>query len=192
MRRNELGAFKDHTGQIYNRLTVLGRGENIGKHIRWKVRCQCGTETEIDAYALSHGKTQSCGCLQRERLGEASKVKPFESIYKALCNAARYSGNFIFLTYEQYVGIAESEPPCHYCGSQLIWCRHHKKGVPFGYNLDRINNDSGYTMSNVLPCCMECNYIKKCLPYDEAFVMIQALKEFRKLKQQNHLQEEHA
>lgn len=41
---------------------------------------------------------------------------------------------------------------CHYCGKNL-------EGNT-GANLDRIDNNKGYTPDNVLPCCGECNRIR--------------------------------
>lgn len=49
---------------------------------------------------------------------------------------------------------------CYYCGSgpkKII----SKSGVIFRYNgLDRVSSVSGYTNSNVLPCCADCNFLK--------------------------------
>jgi hypothetical protein len=39
--------------------------------------------------------------------------------------------------------------PCSYCGSKV-------KRV----GLDRINNNKGYDLDNVVPCCATCNYMK--------------------------------
>lgn len=38
--------------------------------------------------------------------------------------------------------------PCHYCGGQLC-----KSGV----GLDRLDNQKGYCLTNVVPCCGICN-----------------------------------
>src|SRR5690625_381065 len=50
-------------GAKYNRLTVIEHSERSG----WsKVRCECGTEKEMDNYQLKSGRTKSCGCLRKE------------------------------------------------------------------------------------------------------------------------------
>lgn len=61
----------DHTGQVFDRLTVVERAEDYvtpkGKrHVRWRCRCECGTETLVLASALR--RTKSCGCLRAEVL----------------------------------------------------------------------------------------------------------------------------
>ena len=37
---------------------------------------------------------------------------------------------------------------CHHCGGE-------------GYGIDRLNSSQGYTISNSVPCCSECNYSKR-------------------------------
>lgn len=59
--------FLDLKGQRFDRLTVLLRIANKpGRHARWKCRCDCGNEKEIDSAALRFGRTRSCGCLQKQ------------------------------------------------------------------------------------------------------------------------------
>ena len=45
-----------------------------------------------------------------------------------------------------------TEEGCHYCGCELP-----KKA---GSGLDRIDNDRGYHLDNVLPCCTICNKVR--------------------------------
>lgn len=60
---------------------------------------------------------------------------------------------------------------CHYCISPL-----NKTGC----GLDRIKNDIGYTIDNVVPCCWECNAIKgDRLTYEEMMLVAKVLVEFR-------------
>lgn len=58
--------FIDLTGETFGRLTVLSRAEDIAGRVSWNCRCSCGKELVARAYNLRGGKTQSCGCLQRE------------------------------------------------------------------------------------------------------------------------------
>jgi hypothetical protein len=46
--------------------------------------------------------------------------------------------------------------PCHYCGSEIETV-----------GLDRMDNSIGYTLSNIVPCCKKCNYMKKNMNYNE-------------------------
>lgn len=62
----------DLTGQKFGRLTVLYRDTEAEKlrkdrHAMWKCQCECGNQTTVVGKDLRAGKTQSCGCLQKER-----------------------------------------------------------------------------------------------------------------------------
>lgn len=60
-------AFKDLTGMRFGRLVVQKRAENNKwGQAQWICLCDCGNETKVDAGNLVKGKTQSCGCLQKE------------------------------------------------------------------------------------------------------------------------------
>lgn len=51
----------DLTGQVFGRLTVIGRSSRS-----WECLCTCGTTTIVrSGYDLRH-RTKSCGCLRRE------------------------------------------------------------------------------------------------------------------------------
>lgn len=49
--------------------------------------------------------------------------------------------------------------PCFYCGDILN-----------DYKWDRVNNDLGYSVGNVVPCCTSCNMMKMTLLKDQ-FIM---------------------
>jgi hypothetical protein len=58
---------KQLIGQVFGRLTVVGRAEN-DKHgkVQWRCLCECGAEKVTSGNKLQRGDTRSCGCLQRE------------------------------------------------------------------------------------------------------------------------------
>jgi hypothetical protein len=61
-------------GTRFNRLTVTGsKGSNRFGQSQCYVRCECGTEKVCGAQELWNGKTQSCGCLNRELVAERSR-----------------------------------------------------------------------------------------------------------------------
>jgi hypothetical protein len=62
-------AFKNLAGQRFGRLTVVGDVGRTGRgYVRWLSLCDCGIETIVRADRLRSSETQSCGCLQRERV----------------------------------------------------------------------------------------------------------------------------
>lgn len=55
-------AFKDITGQKFNRLTAIEyKGEG-----KWLFRCECGGEIILPSSRVKIGGTKSCGCLKKE------------------------------------------------------------------------------------------------------------------------------
>jgi hypothetical protein len=59
----------DLTGRDFNRWHVLIRAENSKEgRSRWSCRCQCGTEKTILGKVLLNGHSQSCGCLNIEKI----------------------------------------------------------------------------------------------------------------------------
>lgn len=61
----------DLTGKRFNRLVVLERASNDKDgRTRWLCRCDCGNERIISGKCLRNGHTQSCGCLNKERVHE--------------------------------------------------------------------------------------------------------------------------
>jgi hypothetical protein len=84
-------AFKDKTGERFGRLVVLRLGKKGKSHHRWHCRCDCGNVVEVFtcnlSYNLNRGKTQSCGCLQRERTSQAKFIHG-HSAYPRKSNAS--------------------------------------------------------------------------------------------------------
>lgn len=66
-----MGQLRDISGGVFGRLTVLRRAKRRGTHSYWLVSCVCGQQKEVRQQLLTGGRTQSCGCLHRERVREA-------------------------------------------------------------------------------------------------------------------------
>ena len=72
-----IGKAKNIIGKRYGRLTVLYR-TNVPDTVKpvakpksyWKCLCDCGNTTVVSTSSLSTGRTQSCGCLSREKASE--------------------------------------------------------------------------------------------------------------------------
>ena len=63
-----MGAFKDLSGQKFNRLTAIRIAEKRGKNYYYECVCDCGNTKLVRACQLTSGGTKSCGCLQREKV----------------------------------------------------------------------------------------------------------------------------
>jgi len=59
---------QDLTGQKFGKLTVIRKGESIGKNTAWLCKCDCGNTKNILAYNLTEGKSKSCGCVRGIKL----------------------------------------------------------------------------------------------------------------------------
>lgn len=66
------------------------------------------------------------------------------------------------LTLEQFKQFWQQ--PCSYCGSDLTTI-----------GLDRVDNSIGYTLTNVVPCCITCNRMKMTLPVEQFVTHIRKL-----------------
>ena len=77
-------------GQRFGRLLVLhecGRSKNGA--VLWKCRCDCGNECVVSGSSLKNQRTQSCGCLHRDRARECSTIHGLNTKHKRLCASIR-------------------------------------------------------------------------------------------------------
>ena len=159
------------TGQKFGRLTVIKREyPNRNKKPQWLCKCECGTEKIIDGASLRTGHTKSCGCLQKEtveNIGNLNKLdlglSSFHALIRNYKNGAKRREIKYKLTEEQFKEITQKD--CYYCGAKPNQINKGHRGYPpFGdyiYNgIDRIDNNKGYTIDNVVPCCKMCNQAK--------------------------------
>lgn len=71
--------YKDLTGMKFGYLTVIKRIEDhiepSGRKVAvWECICDCGNIKNVRVNDLKYGKTQSCGCYQKERTSAARKI----------------------------------------------------------------------------------------------------------------------
>lgn len=68
----------DLIGSKYGRWTILGEGEDRysikskRRYRQLRCICDCGEIKDVDKISLLNGRSQSCGCLRIEKLGEKS------------------------------------------------------------------------------------------------------------------------
>lgn len=82
---------------------------------------------------------------------------PYKRLYTRLLLGAKSKGREVTLTYEEFVQFTKIKN-CEYCNALVEWIPHGKKGIR--YNLDRKNNNVGYTKENCVVCCADCNFFK--------------------------------
>ena len=70
-----MGKVIDLTGNTYGKLTVIQRGDNIGKSTAWLCQCSCGNPNLvlIRGDHLKSGATKSCGCIHKKIFSDIAK-----------------------------------------------------------------------------------------------------------------------
>jgi len=137
-------------GDRFGRISLLERSKSDDNgNSRWLCRCDCGNEKVIYLFSLRNKNTRSCGCLLKERTkethtthGKSSHVlyRVWESI-KQRCNNSKntnyhtYGGRGIIIcpawesSFEKFLQDVEGD---------------YKEGL----ELDRIDNNKGYSKEN--------------------------------------------
>lgn len=156
-----MSAKIDLKGNRYNRLLVLeddGTRSNKPKQVMWKCLCDCGNIVHVRAHDLKIKKTQSCGCLQKERARNSN-------LKHGNCNLKNgkksYSPTYNSWTSMKQRCLNENHPKYPiYGGRGIIICERWlgKNGFKnfledMGERserrtIDRIDNDGNYEPSN--------------------------------------------
>ena len=178
-----MGKYIDLTGKKIGRLTVIKRGKNMGTKRkmkpRWVCICDCGKRGLYLGMLLRDGKTKSCGCLHSDltiarNKSWTSAETPIKDLYCDYRNNAKRREIAFNLSLSQFKKTILED--CFYCGikpSQLSKLKPHSL---FRYNgIDRINSKIGYSETNVVPCCKECNVSKRAMSQKEFFQWIEKL-----------------
>lgn len=160
-------------GKTYGNLHVLKMcSDERGKSV-YECLCDCGKHTISNRTDLESGRKKSCGCNRQKTKSNYATGKhyAFNSI-KASANTK----NIMFdLTEDDTISLIQK--PCYYCGT--VGSRVSRTHDRFRFNgLDRINSDIGYTKENVVPCCSDCNYMKRRKTQKEFYEKIQLLQKF--------------
>lgn len=154
-------------GQRFGKLLVVSHGKRIGKVLFYNCLCDCGNMHEVRRYNLGRS-TNSCGCSKRCNIAPIIAMNGPPKIQAAINklfrryrdDAVRYGHREFDLSLAQLTEITSSD--CHYCGESPSRSIHSEKlGPRYIFNgIDRVNNDVGYLIGNVVPCCTQCNYAK--------------------------------
>lgn len=161
------------------------KGKKIGKwtllkfiHKRyepkWLCRCICGTVKVISQSNLFAGQSKSCGCIQRYNKEEAG-AKIYYNHYKLFAGYRKKQFKISFKTFKKFI-----KQNCYYCGSRpikLVYSKHNLTKYLFN-GLDRVNNDKGYLLNNIVTCCKICNRAKYTMTQIDFLDWIKRIKKF--------------
>ena len=81
----------DLQGQIFGKLTVLFRTENVKGRTAWITQCECGTYRKVLSSLLKAGKVACCGCTKTGKAGR-KPMYTYDHIGE-VCRIPRIEGN---------------------------------------------------------------------------------------------------
>lgn len=134
-------------GDTYNRFAVLGvfRDEERRNKLYLRVQCSCGSPPRyVRADNIKDGRSQSCGCLQREASTKhGAWGKPLFNIWKGMIQRCTNPKD---KRYQRYGGRG-----IQICARWLDvnnFIADMTEGYEKGLQIDRINNDGNYEPAN--------------------------------------------
>ena len=161
--------------------------------------CDCGNkDVEVGRHSITSGLRKSCGCLRTdsiERLknfnGSHTKVgykaKHINKLYAQYRRSAKNREYIFDLSKEEFSKLIEK--PCYYCGSLPVNIHHDINYDTFLFNgIDRIDNNIGYTTSNVVTCCKWCNRAKSTRTINEFYGWINTVYAHINMKDEEYKQ----
>ena len=163
-----------------SRLTVLAEFKDSEVRSRNRMVfcvCDCGNFVYTSKSKVQLSTTRSCGCLNHQKFIDLGNMRRLDSNNTAInqvlhryVHGASSRGLSYNLSREQFIDITSS--PCHYCGvlPYRVSYPRNSKAPPYVYNgIDRQDNNRGYELDNVVPCCYTCNAIKLDLSIDAMY-----------------------
>lgn len=166
---------RNEIGNKYGKLTVIAPAKSKKRGACWLCQCACGKEKIIPGCRLRKGGAKTCGCSRNRGLsaGEAA----FNDLFREYQFTAKKRNRIWEISKELFKTLTSKS--CFYCGSPPSGKRlHHKKrynGIYLFNGLDRVDNSKGYTVDNVVPCCIICNRAKRAMSQDDFFDWIQRI-----------------
>jgi hypothetical protein len=135
--------------QRFGRLVVIKELEGTPRKIR--LLCDCGNKKDVQAKKLYNGHTQSCGCYQKERQIQANTTHgcsklPGYYIWKFMMDRCYDKKHEVYSDYgARGIGVCNK---WHDVRKFCAWYESKGGYTKCGLEIDRIDNDRGYSPSN--------------------------------------------
>lgn len=174
------GKANNEVGNRYGKLLVISVAPSQGapnhRRARWNCQCDCGSMTMVRGSSLRKGTSKSCGCgvgaATRVRFTKAGSVKNLPLAWWR--HRAKERGISIEISDAKAIEIISA--PCWYCGAEFSIKSQSRAGEIFNHNgIDRADSTKGYTETNCVSCCKDCNYAKRTLTQDEFFSLVKRI-----------------
>ena len=154
-------------GKIFGSLTVERFSKNSFGQTIAICLCQCGKRCHPALYRLAQGMA-SCGCSKLSKLvgtGNAV-VSSIRATYKASAKQRNLPFDLDHAAIRRLITAS-----CFYCGIEPYRCWNIRRQAGIDTlkcnGIDRIENERGYVLDNVVPCCPRCNYAKRDMSLQE-------------------------
>ena len=155
----------DEIGNRYGRLEALGRSaKQTTSAAYWVCECGCGNFTIVSGGNLRAGSVISCGCMRYKVNHRLPKGVAAMNVLYAHYGVSAKRRNLVFeIDKEAFRKLTKSD--CCYCGAKPSQELHRTDcNGNYVYNgLDRVDNNIGYVIDNIVPCCGQCNVAKSNL-----------------------------
>lgn len=163
---------KEMVGKVFHRLTVLEElKERKGGNVCYECECVCGNIVKVKGKYLRNGDTKSCGCLNIEKItqqGYQNKKHGFSNlpeynVYIGMISRCTNKNNKRYYRYG-----ARGIDVCDRWMESFENFYKDMGGRPFkGAQLDRIDNDKGYSLENCRWATAFENSMNRNVSYNE-------------------------
>lgn len=164
--------FKDMKNFKFGRLLVLNLGERTrDRQATWICKCDCGTVKQVRGAELRKGKTQSCGCLNKEINSKRSLGNKYSEIHGLSYHPLRFiRKSMIHRCYN-----LNNPYYKNYGGRGIIVCEEWLNSLQYfydwattngwvkGLSIDRKDNNSNYCPENCHWITISENSRKNCI-----------------------------
>lgn len=136
--------IKNLTGQVFGRLTIIEyAGSNRQGRALWRCRCKCGIETIVLGNSLLTGSAKACRHHGSIRHGHASAGLKSRTYYawSSMKKRCKPHDKNHHIYSDRGISVCERWEKFDEFLADMGEC-------PDGYELDRINNEKGYTPDN--------------------------------------------
>lgn len=152
--------------------------------IKVKKCSKCKKELSSSNFYRNHGRPDGLNhyckkCMIKSAILYSRTINPIKKAWKSLKQHSKNPKKYLDISSSTFLTMLNK--PCYYCER----LRTEKDGM--SYWIDRIDNTTGYTQNNILPCCPQCNRLRMDnYTVEETRVAAQAIKAYRELKVKIH------
>ena len=141
---------KDIVGNVYSRLTVVSRAEDVKNTHYWLCECQCGNEKTIRGSNLKSGLSTSCGCFAKEAVSKVRtthglSTSKISAVWYAMVHRCTNPKNKSYIDYGNR-GIDMCSEWANSMETFMEWAKN--SGYKEKLTIERIDNNGGYNPGN--------------------------------------------